>query len=102
MESVNNKLILEPYKGEHKVKANVQHGFATIKQKSNLVGLKLLADAKLTQGNSTFLVPRGTVAYFEEEVLYSQEWPRKRLSCDELKEEFVIGDYSQVRGFSGF
>lgn len=92
MISVNNKILLQPYEGSNKIEANVSSGFATIKQKSSLIGLKLLVDAeidgKLIKKNSTVLI--------EEVVLSTSPWAKKTYECSEIKERFIIADKAFV------
>lgn len=92
--------MLEPYQGEQKIKAQIQSGFASIKQKSTLVGLRLVADATIILGGQRLEMEKGQKAYFEEEVLYANDWSKKKLKCDGIEEEFIMADFSFVRGFS--
>ena len=92
MIAVNNKLILEPYKGKGKVEAQVTSGFASIKQKSTLIGLKLLADGKLTIGKDMVDVKRGQVVFFPEEVLHAHEWSKKTFNLEGSEEKFIIAE----------
>lgn len=92
--------MLEPYQGEQKIQAQVKSGFAQIKQKSTLVGLKLVADARIILGGQLLLAKRGQIAYFEEEILYASDWAKKKLKCDGIEEEFIMADFNFVRGFS--
>lgn len=97
MISVNNKLILEPYKGSRKIEANTSSGFATIKQKSTLIGLKALIDAQITSsGGKDVKIKKNSTVFFEEEVLYSSAWAKKTYQCDGIEDKFIIADYSQV------
>jgi len=97
MMSFNNKLILKPYTGEKRLKAEVSSGFARVAQKSNLVGLEVLVGASIILNGAQVQIDKGAVAYFEEEVLYSQDWSKKKFTADFIEEEFVIADYSNVR-----
>lgn len=97
MISVNNKLILEPYKGTKKIEANTSSGFATIKQKSTLIGLKLIEDAEVTDiHGKNVKIKKNSIVFFEEEVLYSSPWAKKTYNCDNIETKFIIADYSQV------
>lgn len=92
MKSVNNKLILEPYKSKGKIESKVSSGFATIAQKSTLVGLKLLADGKVMIGKDMVDVQRGQIAYFPEEVLHAHDWSKKTFHLEGSEENFIIAD----------
>ncbi len=99
MRSVNNKLFLEPYKGSNKLESRVNSGFATIKQKGNLVGLKLLLDFRILDPSleeDYRLIPRGSVLYFSEEDLHNQPWSKKTYECKEIEGKFIIVDYGFV------
>lgn len=97
MMSLNNKLILKPYKGERKLKAEVSGGFARVSQKTKLVGLELLATSTVILNGAQITLDKGSVAYFEEEVLYAQDWSKKVFTSDFIDEEFIVADYAHVR-----
>src|ERR1700687_4433841 len=90
--SLNNRLIVEPYKKEA-LRANVTSGFAFVDQKLSLKGLKVLVDAKLSDG--TF-IPKGFVAYVKEETLHTQQWAQKSMECDSIDGKFLILDITYV------
>ena len=92
MIAVNNKLILEPYKGKGKVEAQVTSGFASIKQKSTLIGLKLLADGKLAIGKDMVDVRKGQTVFFPEEILHAHEWSKKTFNLEGSDEKFIIAE----------
>jgi hypothetical protein len=94
MISVNNKLVLEPYKGVSKVEAKVTSGFATIKQKNTLVGLKLLADGRLAIGKDMIEVKKGQTVFFPEEILHASDWSKKLFNLDGSEEKFILGEAS--------
>ena len=96
MMSINNKLVLEPYKHKGKIKANTSGGFATIAQKSNLVGLKALEYGEFKIGSKIYPVPKGSMVYFKEDTLHTQEWSTQTYTCNELKESFIIAEANQV------
>lgn len=90
--SMNNKLIVEAYKKEG-LKATEKNGFAMITQKMSLKGLRVLVDAKLSDG--TF-VPRDSTAYIKEEYLHTAAWAKNPLQCDTLRDQFLIVDVAHV------
>lgn len=101
MISVNNKLILEPYKGDGKIKASVNSGFAQIKQKSTLIGLKVLADASINAANSSFEITKGSTVYIEEEVLHTQDWSKRTYETEDIDGKFIMVDYHYIRIVKG-
>lgn len=96
MIAVNNKLILEPYKSKGKVEAQVTSGFASIKQKSTLIGLKLLADGKVSIGKDMVDVKKGQMVFFPEEILHSHEWSKKTFNLEGSEEKFIIAEAIHV------
>lgn len=93
MITVNSKLILKPYEGARKVQAKgVGTGFATVAQKTTLVGLEALASGFIGSGEKRTRVVRGDTVYFPEEILYAHDWSKKVFSSDVVKEPFIIGE----------
>lgn len=90
--SFNNKLILEAY-SQTEVKAEIRSGWATVSQKNNLKGLRVLVQATLNDG--TF-VPAGSTAYIKEEYLHTQPWAKNKLKCETLPGEFIIVTMNEV------
>lgn len=104
-QSVNNKLILEPYKGQRKIEATVKSGFATVKQRSTLIGLKLLSDANVVPNGSgkILTIKAGSIVFFEESVLATEGWAKNTYTVDGDGggKEFVIGEYNRAVFFDG-
>jgi hypothetical protein len=101
MMSVRNKLFLEPYKGGKKIEAEVKSGFATVKQRSTLIGLKLLMDAQVMIGSKSEILRAGTSVFFEETLLYTEAWAKHTYTANELVgQEFIIADFSHAVAFS--
>jgi hypothetical protein len=96
MISVNNKLILEPYAGSKKIEGVIKSGFATIKQKSTLVGLKLKADGVVTIGKDQMTVKKGQTVYYLEEVLHAVDWSTKIYNLDGFEDKFILGEAHQA------
>lgn len=88
MRSYNDWVIVEPYKGAKKLETKVTSGFATIKQKSTLIGLTVLVD------NVYF--KKGEKVYFTEEELTSSSWSRKELECDAIDGKFIMAPKTSV------
>lgn len=111
MISYNNKLILTPYTGKTGIRSTGEKtGFASVQQKTNLIGLKLLADAKLeltsglehlsidgvSQTIDKNLLKKGQIVYFREEDLHASSWSTTVFSSDALKGGFVLGPATQM------
>lgn len=97
MITVNNKLLLEPYKSKGKIEAKTTSGFATIAQKSTLIGLKIMADGNIAMGREMFIeVKKGQVAYFSEEILHAHDWAKKTFNLEGSEEKFIIAESSYV------
>lgn len=96
MISVNNKLMLEPYKGKGKLESRVTSGFATVKQKDTLVGLKLLADGRVVIGKDMLEVKKGQTVYFSEEILHAHDWAKKTFNLENSDERFIIAEAAHV------
>lgn len=94
--SLNNRFILEPYKGDRALKSKNETGFAIVQQKVSVVGLRLLTDVNIfTQGGAvTFLA--GSIAYVKEELLFTQPWAQKVYESDAIEGKFIIVDSTYV------
>lgn len=89
---MNNRLIVEAYKKEA-LQSDVKNGFAFIQQKVAVKGLKVLMDARLSDGT---IIPRDSVAYIREESLHTKPWAQKILQSDTLSVPFLIVDISEI------
>lgn len=97
--SINNRLILEPYKTDRGLRANVSSGFAVVDQKIAVKGLKVLVEARIFEGagkNTHMIIPKGSTAYIREEYLHTQPWAQKILKSDAVEGDFIIVDLSHV------
>lgn len=94
--SVNNRFVLEPYRSDKGLRANISNGFAMVDQKIKVVGLKLLSEARITVGNTVHIIPKGMIAYLREEVLHTAPWAKKTLESDAVEGQFIIVDLSNV------
>ena len=100
MYSLNNRLILEQYK-KQELKAEISGGFAKMAHKVSLKALKVLVDAKLSDGS---IVPAGSVAWVKEEYLHNNSGMGRNggttiPSFDNetiSSEPFIILDLSQI------
>jgi hypothetical protein len=91
--SLNDTLVLEPYQHGQGLKEEIRSGFAFVKQKSELFGLKVLAEAKLSDGS---YIPTGSTAYISEELLSTQQWAKNVKSCAGLSEKFILVELKYV------
>lgn len=95
--SFNNRFLLEPYKGDRALKANVSSGFAIVQQKVSVVGLTLLADAVVSlYGKEVETLEKGSKVYIKEELLFTQPWAQKVYESDAIEGKFIIVEASQV------
>jgi hypothetical protein len=61
-----------------------------------LVGLEIVADAKVVYGNMESDIKKGQIAYFQEEMLFGQEWSRMTMTCDGIEGDFIIADATGI------
>jgi len=99
IQSSNGNLFLEPYKGSGKIESKVSSGFATIKQKGELVGLKSVTSSLINLGQSQLLLPAGTTFYFLEEILHASAAAKKLFENSEIDGKFTILSASQSCGW---
>ena len=95
-ESVNGRLLLEPYKGAKKLELEVKKGFGTVKARSTLIGLKLLREAAIHINNQVLHIAKDSVVFFNESTLASQEQYKAVFNFEGSEEAFVIGNYHDV------
>ena len=70
----------------------ISSGFASIKQKSTLIGLKLLADGKVVIGKDMIDVKKGQTVFFSEEILHSHDWAKKTFNFEGSEDKFIIAE----------
>lgn len=90
--SINNRLVVEQYIKEG-LKSKVVGGIATPGQRDGVKGLKVLIGATLVDGTK---VPAGSTAYIREEILHTQQWASKPLTCATLSTPFMVVDIAHV------
>jgi len=90
--TLNNKLMLEPYQGSGKIEAKINSGFATVKQKSTLIGLKNLLTTELSMNGTQRTVEKGQMVYFQEEILHANDWSKRTYDCDAIDGRFIIAE----------
>lgn len=91
--SLNNRVIVEAYKTDKSLRANVSSGFATIAQKSALKGLKVLVSTTLSDGRE---IPAGSTAYIREEILHTAAWAKTPMDCESIEGQFFVIDAAFV------
>lgn len=94
--SLNNRFVLEPYITDKALRANVSNGFARVDQKVKVIGLTLLAEARIVVGTTVHIVPKGMKAYIREEYLHNSEWAKKILESPAVEGKFLIVDMHHV------
>jgi hypothetical protein len=92
--SLNETLIVEKYKlGQGLKSTGEDKGFAFIKQKVDIVGLKLLVEARL---DGTY-IPVGSMVYVEEDKLSTQPWSKSVRKSPPLgDQEFILVPLREV------
>lgn len=98
MKTINNFVMTELYKGKRKIQTKVSSGFASVQQKSNLVRLKVLADAVLQYGSETLHIEKDCVVILREEDLYTQKHLTKRYEMKDNHGEFMLIDLNYIIG----
>lgn len=66
IKTYNNKLIVEAYDGSKGMREEVRGGIAFVDNKTETIGLKVLAEATLNSGE---IIPAGSIAYIKENIL---------------------------------
>lgn len=92
---INGKIALEPYVSSGGIKSTGESaGFARVKQKSSLVGLKALSHAKVRDrnGNEETVIHPGDLVYFKEEDLHSSPWAKNLFDCDIIDSKFIVAE----------
>jgi hypothetical protein len=86
MKSLNRCIVCEPYEGKMKIESSESRGFASIKQKSTLIGLKVLMD----YDGKDFKLVTGQKVFIPEEVLHSAPWAKKTYDAEGIEKKFII------------
>lgn len=86
MKTLNNLLILKPYQQGQGVRAELRGGLVVAGQKHNLVGLELLADAKID--GETY--SKGSIAYLSEDILSSHDWAKRIRKSENVDGDFIV------------
>jgi len=99
--TLNNKILCEPYLGGKGLKSEVKSGFATVQQKNNLVGLKVLANAHVkVSADKTLEIGAGSIVYFNEETLYTYPQYHSPIKNDVLDQPCILANFDHVIGVS--
>lgn len=97
--TLNNKFIVEPYKGDRALKSKNESGFALVQQKISIVGLRLLVEAHVSLNNQPGMnafFEKGSLVYIKEELLFTQQWAQKQYESDAIEGKFIIVDANNV------
>lgn len=96
MKAINSKLLLEPYVSDGAIKANVNKGFATVKQKSTLVPLKAIVAGTLYHRDGSVMqeIEPGDSVFFKEEDLHNHPWAKTVFTAESLDTKFIIAEAS--------
>lgn len=90
--SVNDKVICKPYEGKRKIDSQVVKGLATVKQKNSIVGLQVIADAKI----GDFFIHENSVVYVSEEFLFNAQTVLKPMECEAIDGNFILMDFRNI------
>ena len=93
MNSINNKVLCKPFEGNKKAEANVRSGFATIKQRNNVVSLEVLADLKNEKGET--LVNKGNFVNLNESLVITK-YTSLSLESKHVQGSFIVVDLNDV------
>ena len=88
--TTNNTLAVKPYQQGQGLQGEVKNGFAFVKQKTELVGLELIADARVVESGNALMVPKGSTIYINEEYLTTQSWAKQSKKCPALGDQLFI------------
>lgn len=95
--SYSNKLICETYKADRDLRKVVSNGFATVEQKSKIVGLTVLIDAKLLNGD---IIRAGSKVFVKEATLRTSPALKESYECETMDQRFVVVDLALVEFIS--
>lgn len=93
IKSFNRKIVCEPYKAKAGLKSKINRGVAVVQQKTEVIGLKVLIDAKV---DNELQLKTGDIIYVKEETLHTVKSYQNALECPDIKEPFVIVDFGHV------
>lgn len=94
MKSLNNLIVCEPYKGAKGIRSSIRSGVAVVKQKTGVIGLKVLADAYISKD---ITLKAGSTIYVLESILFQfSDQYSKPLDSDFIEEPFVLVNYGHV------
>ena len=95
--ALNGRVILETYKEDRSLKAEVSNGFAMIQQKIRVTGLKALADGMIPNGTKYGqYINKGDLVYIKEKSLRDAPWAKDSFVSEAIDGQFMIVDSSHV------
>lgn len=81
------KLIVESFKERAGPQAVTKHGFATVKQRSSLIPLKVLLDSRV---NEFTVIPAGSLVHVKEKELSTLPWGTTVYESNAIGQPFII------------
>jgi hypothetical protein len=91
-----NKLILQAYV-HTEIRPDGNKGWIQAGQKNSLKGLKVLMNAKFSDGT---IVLKDSTAYIKEDSLHTSVWAKDKRKCDTLSGEFILVTMNEVEYIS--
>lgn len=92
--SVNDLFVVEPYQQGQGLKADIRNGFAFVQQKSELAGLKTLAEARMSDGS---YIPAGSTVYIAEDLLTTAQWAKNVRKCSAFGDkQFIVVELKYI------
>lgn len=101
IKTLHGHIMVEPWKGDRKIKSKISNGFASVLQKTNIVKLKVLVDAKVNYANSTLDIAEGSFILVSEELLLVSKQSLKTVTIEEGTQEYMLIDINNVIGVLG-
>ena len=98
MKTINNYIMTELYKGQKKLQTKISSGFASVQQKSNLIKLKVLADAVLQYGSEILHIEKDCKIIVKEEDLHTQKHLTSRYEIKDNEGQFMLVDSNYIVG----
>ena len=66
---------------------------ATVKQKGAVVGLKVLADARISD---SYTIKKGSIAFINEDYLYNNQGNFKPMEAEGIEGSFVVLSFGSI------
>jgi hypothetical protein len=95
--SLNDRIVLQAYEDKG-LQATRESGFALVQAKIKAVALKVLVEARLSDGT---IIPKGIKAYVPEEFAKTSPIAKRVLESDKIEGKFFVMDVKDVIFFEG-